>query len=224
MPTPQGPRVLITSGPTWVPIDPVRVIGNRSSGRMGRLLAEAFRRRGAAVTLLEGPVERPSRGGVGIEVMRFRFFDELAALLEREVRDGYDVCLHAAAVSDYRVRRPRKVKIASGLRDLRLDLRPTPKLIRAIRGWDPRVFLVGFKLEPKIDAPRARTKALETAREAGCDLVLLNAVTDGAYSGCLLDPSGHELARSESREGIVRSLVRIVFDALERAPNEGLQS
>ena len=96
-----GKKILITAGPTWVPIDDVRVISNISSGEMGTLLAKEARACGMDVDLILGPVTY-SEPLKGVRVTRFKYFDELLKLVSSTLaRKPYDVILHAAAVSDY---------------------------------------------------------------------------------------------------------------------------
>ena len=77
-------RVLITCGPTWVPIDDVRVISNVSSGEMGHLIAQSFQSKGALVTIIEGPVTQTLEDKK-IKIIKYRFFDELARVLKKEL-------------------------------------------------------------------------------------------------------------------------------------------
>ena len=95
-------KVLITYGSTWIPLDQVRVLSNRSSGKLGQLLTTQFKKEGARITLLEGPVEKPFLSK-GVRVVRFKFYDELLALLKQELDKKYDIILHAAAVADYQI-------------------------------------------------------------------------------------------------------------------------
>ncbi|HLD87996.1 MAG TPA: phosphopantothenoylcysteine decarboxylase [Candidatus Omnitrophota bacterium] len=185
-------RVLITCGPTWVPIDRVRVISNRSTGEMGHALAKAFLKRKAHVTLLEGPMA----------------FDELKSVLKKEAQKGHDVVIHAAAVSDFKLKTPRKGKISS-YKSLVLKLTPTPKIIALIKKWSPRTFLVGFKLEPGLTRSRVRRLTRELFR-MGCDLVVANTVENG-YKGFIVDADGHILAQASNKKKIAELLVKLLI-------------
>src|SRR5665213_1817515 len=132
-------RVLVTCGATWTPIDDVRVISNVSSGEMGHLIARAFRRHKASVTVLEGPVTH-TLIDKGIKIIKYRFFDELARILKVELLKKYDIIVHAAAVSDFKVVGTSKSKIASD-RAMTLKLVTTPKLIKDIKRLSPESFL-----------------------------------------------------------------------------------
>ena len=143
-----GRRVLVTAGPTHEPIDPVRFLGNRSSGRMGFALAAEAARRGAEVTLVAGPVAlatpAPSAGKLE------RIDVETAAQMERAVRDrapAADLVVMAAAVADFRPRTPAAAKIKKEQGIPLLDLEPTPDILAELRDLAPRAVLVGFAAE-----------------------------------------------------------------------------
>ena len=153
-----GKRVLITTGPTREPIDPVRFIGNRSSGRMGHALARAAWRRGARVTLVSGPTHLSRPPGVErVDVGTAR--EMLAAVSEAIPRA--DLVIFAAAVADYRPARARarKIKRADEGGSLSVELTANPDLAletAPLRKAGARV--VGFALETDDLLARARTK------------------------------------------------------------------
>lgn len=206
-------RVLITCGPTWVPIDAMRVISNQSTGTLGQMIAEDFKRAGAKVTLLEGPVAQPLKSK-SIKVLKFTFFDEFAALIKTESKKKYDVCIHAAAVSDYKIKKPRRTKLSSRLKALKLELVPTPKIIRQIKQWNPKLFLVGFKLESNITRTTAKQKSRTLFQKAKCDLVVANSSRGQNYTGYIFDMENNCLAHKQSRKQISNTLVSIVKEAL----------
>jgi len=186
-------RILITSGPTWVPIDDVRIISNRSSGQLGRILTQEFRKRKAYVHLLEGPLE----------------FNDFLKSLKKEVKNNYDIVIHAAAVSDYQLKKPFKHKLSSQLKSLKLEFIPTVKIINLIKRIVPYVFLVGFKLEPALTKENVYQKSKRLFEEARCNLVVANCVKDNKYQGYILHNKSI-LAQASSREGIAKELVRIL--------------
>ena len=195
-------RVLITSGPTWVPIDDVRVISNHSTGKMGRELAQAFLKAGAKVTLLEGPIA----------------FDELQRRLKTELKKNVQVVVHAAAVSDYELKRPFPSKLSSGKRNLSLTLKPTKKLIQIIKKINPKVFLVGFKLESKLTKSKVKGLTKDLFKKASCDLVVANKVNGKSYQGFMVSPQFEILNQSHSRMNMAKALVREIkrsFDATQ---------
>lgn len=144
-------RILITAGPTHEPIDAVRFIGNRSSGRLGVALADEAARRGWNVTLLLGPAPRtPSDSRV--RVQRFRTCADLERLLAETVAEA-DVLVMAAAVADYRPRVDPSFfggKFRRKSEVLTLELEPTPDLLAQVAARRrPDQLMVGFALEPR---------------------------------------------------------------------------
>ena len=168
-----GVRVLVSAGRTEEPIDPVRVLTNRSSGRMGFALAAAARDRGADVTLVAGPasVEPPER----VQLERVTTAAEMERALLAAARAA-DVVLMAAAVADYRPARPAREKIARSGDPLTLNLEPNADILAQLgRARRPGQVLVGFALETTRDVARARAK-LSSKR---IDLIVLNTAADG---------------------------------------------
>ncbi len=138
-------HILITAGPTHEPIDPVRFIGNISSGRMGFALVEAARSAGHDVTLLLGPVEVPPPEGVAVH--RYRTVADLQGLLQQHF-PNCDVLLMAASVADYRPAGSSPTKLPRAGEKLILELEPTPDLVAGCaksKRSDQRV--IGFALE-----------------------------------------------------------------------------
>jgi len=169
----EGVRILITAGPTHEDLDPVRFLGNRSSGRMGYAIAAQALRRGAEVTIVSGPVELPVPSGA--EVVRVRSAEEMhAAVMSRF--DRFDVAIMAAAVADYRPaqRAAQKIKKGGGLK---LELVRNPDILADVgakRVQRPLV-LVGFALETE-NLEQAARKKLE--RKAA-DLIVANEAAAG---------------------------------------------
>lgn len=184
----KGKRILITAGPTWVPIDRVRVISNIATGETGILLAKEAAKKGAKVTLVLGPVgEVKIKTGKLIKVIRFRFFDELKKIIIRELKShDYDAVIHSAAVSDYRPKRLLAHKVASGIKNLKINLVPTQKLIDLIRRLDRDLFLVGFKFEPDTSKARLFREARRLINRSTCGLVVANTIKGGRYSAYLV--------------------------------------
>jgi phosphopantothenoylcysteine decarboxylase/phosphopantothenate--cysteine ligase len=164
----RGRRVLITSGPTREPLDPVRYLSNSSSGAMGFALAEAARARGARVTVVSGPVSLPPPRGVTVVPV------ETAREMRREVlrrSRAAALVIGAAAVCDWRAAKPARAKLKRGPGALRLTLIPNPDIIKdaASRRRPGQVF-VGFALE----TGRAAARAREKLTRKGLDLVVAN--------------------------------------------------
>jgi phosphopantothenoylcysteine decarboxylase / phosphopantothenate---cysteine ligase len=165
--------LLITAGPTHEPIDAVRFLGNRSSGRVGIALADEAARRGWSVTLLLGPVTRtPSDSSV--RVVRFRTCSDLQALLDVEA-PRCDVLVMAAAVADYRPKVDPSFfggKFRRKNEKLTLELEPTPDLLAQVAARRrPEQLLVGFALEPREELLASARQKLERKK---VDLVVGN--------------------------------------------------
>jgi len=180
-------KILITAGPTWVPIDKVRVISNVASGETGVLLAERLQRLGARVTLLLGPAEACCLNKK-ITLIRFKFFDELKRKISQELKTKkYDIVIHSAAVSDYQLQRPYQDKVKSGLRKWRLNLVPTKKIIDFLKRIDRSLFLVGFKFEPKAKRNNLIKNSAQMIGSAHLDLAVANTINKNQYRAYILD-------------------------------------
>jgi phosphopantothenoylcysteine decarboxylase/phosphopantothenate--cysteine ligase len=176
LPAPSGPwdglRVLVSAGGTREPIDPVRFIGNRSSGRMGLALAEAAARRGAEVTLVAANVSLPTPAGarrVDVETAA-----ELASALEHEF-DSADVLVMAAAPADFRPRQAADEKIhREGTGGFELDLEATDDILAALGSRRRQgQTVIGFAAETDAGLDRAREKL----ERKGADAIVLNDVS-----------------------------------------------
>lgn len=183
----KGKKILITAGPTWVPIDIVRVISNIASAQTGILLAEGLIKRAAKVTLLLGPVEhRPLNSK--IRLVRFKFFGELKDKLIKEIKSRkYDAVIHTAAVSDYRPLEPLRGKLKSDKSILNLRLRPTQKIINQIKKNDPALLAVGFKFEPNRGKEILVKEAKKLIHRSDLDLVVANTVKANRYLAYLVE-------------------------------------
>jgi phosphopantothenoylcysteine decarboxylase/phosphopantothenate--cysteine ligase len=200
-------RVLITCGATWTPIDDVRVISNISSGEMGHLIAQAFCQKKAKVTIIEGPVTHALKDK-NIKIVKYRFFDELARVLKKELLKKYDIIVHAAAVSDFKVIGASKIKLSSD-KALTLKLTATPKLIKDIKRLSPESFLVGFKLESKLN-PKSIFKTVRSLfTGSGCNLVVANTLA-GGYKAFIVNSDSDILYMTNSKQKMAKALVNIL--------------
>jgi len=176
-----GKRILITAGPTQEPIDPVRYIGNRSTGKMGYAIAEAALALGAEVDLVSGPASiDPPRGTnlIGVKTAQ-EMFDAATPLF-----GSCDVAILSAAVADYRPRRvaDQKMKKSSddltiGLeptRDMTIGLEPTRDILKTLGEKKSNQILVGFALETNNALENAKGKL----QRKNCDLIVLNSLAD----------------------------------------------
>ncbi|MBX3145646.1 MAG: bifunctional phosphopantothenoylcysteine decarboxylase/phosphopantothenate--cysteine ligase CoaBC [Gemmatimonadales bacterium] len=167
-----GRRVVVTAGPTREAIDPVRVVTNRSSGKMGYRIAEAAWFRGAEVTLLAGPGAEPDPDGVTVE--RIESTAELDAAVRRHL-PAADVLVMAAAPADYRPVAPTDQKRPREQGTLTLEFEPTADILlgtKAVR--KPGALIVGFALE----TGDAVAKAAAKLARKGLDLIVANDATE----------------------------------------------
>lgn len=164
-----GVRVLVTAGPTYETIDPVRYIGNRSSGKMGYAVAEEARNRGASVSLITGPTSLPVPPGM--DVVQVESHAQMREAVLRRVHDQ-DVVVMAAAVADFTPAETSGEKIER--RDgLELALAPTSDIAAEASREHPDALHIGFALETGDLAGRAREKMLRK----GQNMVVGNAIT-----------------------------------------------
>ena len=164
-----GRRVLMTAGPTREPLDPVRFIGNRSSGRMGYALAEALTARGADVTVISGPVALAAPAVR--RLVRVETAVQMAAAVMEHVQDC-DLFVATAAVADYRPAEPAASKIKKGMSEVVLHLVKNPDILAQVTALPGRPFTVGFAAETDRLEEHAASK-LEAKR---LDMIAANRV------------------------------------------------
>ncbi len=161
-------KVLVSAGPTYEPIDPVRFIGNRSSGKMGFALANAAAQRGANVTLVSGPVHlRTPRNVKRIDV---HTAGEMQKAMEKEFPNA-DSVLMAAAVGDYAAATPSQQKLKREEKEqIVLQLKANPDILKSLGSRKKKQVMVGFALETENDVAHARKKLAAK----NLDLIILN--------------------------------------------------
>jgi phosphopantothenoylcysteine decarboxylase/phosphopantothenate--cysteine ligase len=164
-----GRRILVTAGPTHEPVDAVRFLGNRSSGKMGWAIAQEARRRGAAVTLISGPTHLADPPGV--EVVRVETAEEMRDAVLSHFDDA-DAVVKAAAVADFRPKEhvEGKIKKEGGTPELYLE--PTPDILRELGERKGERVLIGFAAETDELEVAGRQKL----REKHLDLIVVNKV------------------------------------------------
>ena len=206
-----GKHVVVTSGPTWEPIDPVRFIANRSSGRQGHAIAEAARRAGARVTLISGPVavaDPPGVEVVHVETARQMRAAALSAL-------PADVFVAAAAVADWRVEATgaEKLKKDGGPPALKLVENPDILAEVAARRADRPAVVVGFAAETERVTENARDKL----KRKGCDVIVANSVAEGAgiFGGrdnevAVVSAAGVEAWPRMDKQEVARRLIDLI--------------
>jgi phosphopantothenoylcysteine decarboxylase/phosphopantothenate--cysteine ligase len=203
-----GVRVVIDAGPTYEDIDPVRFLGNRSSGKMGFAIAEACAAEGADVTLIAGPVALATPAGVARRV------DVRSALQMRDAVmkaiDKADIFIATAAVADWRVAgySSRKIKKNTAGTPV-LELVENPDILAEVAARDPRPFVVGFAAETDHVAEHAREK-LERKK---LDMLAANHVGENIGIGAddnaleLIWPGGSESLPRAPKAELAKTLV-----------------
>ncbi len=169
-------RFLITAGPTREPIDPVRYISNRSSGKMGYAIAEAAIDAGHKVILISGPVHLESPHNA--EFVSVSTSDEMSDAVHRHAYDS-EVCVLCAAVADYKPAEVLPVKIKKRAGEMSLKLSPTRDILESLgRRPDRKFLLVGFAAE----TDHIEENAAKKLRRKNCDIIVANDVRVGMES------------------------------------------
>ena len=215
----KGKRVLVTSGPTHEPIDPVRYIANRSSGKQGHAIAAAAALAGADVTLISGPVNIPDPPGV--KTVHVESAREMLAAAERAL--PADVAIFAAAVADWRVANAgaQKIKKSPGEAAPALSFVENPDILATIahrKKERPRL-VIGFAAETENVAANAKEKLAKK----GCDWILANDVSPqtGIMGGDsntieLVSAEGVEAWPPQSKEDVAARLIARVAEELKK--------
>lgn len=169
----KGKKILITAGPTIEYVDPVRVLTNQSTGKMGVLLASELIAAGAKVFMIYGPgAEEPPKRAKVIRVETSKqMYDAVKKLLEKK----FDVIIMAAAVSDYTLKRSRK-KLKSDMANITIKLKKTPKIIDMVRDYQKEALLVGFKAEADVSKNYLISKSRKKLSESRADVIIANDI------------------------------------------------
>lgn len=206
-----GKHILVTAGPTWEPIDPVRVIANRSSGRQGFAIAAAAAEAGAQVTLVAGPVALATPSGVhriDVETAEQMAEAAFAAL-------PADAAVLVAAVADWRVN-PSAAKLKKGAGPPKLEFLPTRDILAELASSEQRPrLLVGFAAETE----RVVEQAIAKRGAKGADWIVANDVSGDVMGGernrvHLVTAGGVESWPETSKEEVARHLVERIDQAL----------
>lgn len=212
----EGLRVLVGAGRTEEALDPVRVLTNRSSGKMGCALAEAARDRGARVTMVAGPMSVELPGGV--EILPVTSAKEMQQAMTRAAKQA-EVVVMAAAVADYRPAQARaeKLRRQGGPRSLALE--STPDILAGLgAARRPGQTLVGFALETSKGLARARAKLAAK----GLDFVVLNTPEDGLGGDTnrvtLVEPSSSRKLPKLSKREVADQVLERVLELRRAAP------
>ena len=213
-----GKKAFVSAGPTYEPLDPVRFIGNHSSGKMGVAIAEALYGRGAEVTLIMGPssINLPANG---IKSVRVNTADEMYNACIKEF-DRSDIGVMAAAVADYTPVEVAANKIKKANNELVIELKRTKDILKSLgEKKSSGQVLVGFALETNNE----RDNALGKLKSKNVDMVVMNSLNDaGAGFGTdtnkisIFDKSGKEfefelMSKKEVAKNIVDTLIQLYY-------------
>ncbi|MDQ3118809.1 MAG: hypothetical protein M3Q89_04470 [Verrucomicrobiota bacterium] len=210
-------RIVVTAGPTREPIDPVRFISNRSSGKMGYALAEAALESGHDVTLISGPVALSVPEGA--RLVKIVSADELFEAVHQHVREC-DALVMCAAVSDYKPLTAAPRKMAKQRGDWKLPLTPTRDVLASLPQADREYLVVGFAAETHDVAVSARKKL----HAKNCDVIIANDVS-GSDVGMECDDNevtvffregGEKQIPRARKKVIAREIMKIVFELYEK--------
>lgn len=200
-------RVLITAGPTREPIDAVRFISNRSSGKIGFALANAACEAGHDVTLLLGPVTHESELNDHCATIHFETTEQLWRLLEQHF-PSHDVLIMAAAVADYRVAETGEGKLPRD-DELNLELVPTVDLVASIAETkNPHQRVIAFALE---ETYQMESRATEKMRRKGVDAIVanpLNTMDDDSIESVYITNDGPERPGRMSKKDFATWLIK----------------
>jgi phosphopantothenoylcysteine decarboxylase / phosphopantothenate---cysteine ligase len=214
----EGLRMLVTSGPTSEPLDPVRVLANRSSGKQGHAIATAAAAAGAEVVLISGPVNLPDPPGVA--VVHIETARQMLAAVDKAL--PADIAVFAAAVADWRPQQASQSKIKKHGRPPTIELIENPDILSTVAhrksGRPPLV--IGFAAETDNVIANAKAKL----KKKGCDWILANDVSPGTgimggdrNTIHLVTTDGVESWPPQSKEDVARALIGRIADALKDA-------
>jgi len=216
-----GRRVLVTSGPTSEPIDPVRFIANRSSGKQGHAIATAAAAAGAEVVLVSGPVNLS--GPAGVTVVRVETARQMLAAVEKSL--PADVAVFAAAVADWRPRLESRNKIKKQLQPPTIELVENPDILSTVahaKSNRPRL-VIGFAAETNELLANAKAKLAKK----GCDWIVANDVSPatGVMGGDvntvhLVTANGVESWPPQSKDDVARVLIERIAVSLKESEGE----
>jgi phosphopantothenoylcysteine decarboxylase/phosphopantothenate--cysteine ligase len=214
----KGKKVLVTAGPTYEAIDPVRFIGNHSSGKMGFAIAESFANRGADVTLISGPV------ALSVKHNNIKLVNVVSAndMLEKcsEFFDDADITVMAAAVADYTLKNTYSQKIKKNDNLITLELTPTVDILKTLSKLKKEnQLIVGFALETENENYNAKKKL----KEKNLDLIVLNSLNDdGAGFGCdtnkitIIDKNGNQINyETENKKVVAERIVDYIWTLVD---------
>ncbi|MFA9421295.1 MAG: bifunctional phosphopantothenoylcysteine decarboxylase/phosphopantothenate--cysteine ligase CoaBC [Gammaproteobacteria bacterium] len=207
-----GKQVLITAGPTHEAIDPVRYIGNRSTGRMGYALAREAHEAGAGVTLISGPVSLDTP--TGVECIKVTTALEMRDAVIKQVSQA-DIFIACAAVADYRVADIAPQKLKKSGQNLQLELIPNPDIVSEVTALDSKPFTMGFAAETE----QLERNAAAKLKRKNLDMIAANQVgveQTGFESNTneilVMWPGGRQLLALDDKNAIAKRLIDLLAD------------
>lgn len=218
-------KILITSGPTRGPIDEMRYITNKSTGRLGTEIAKEALNQGARVTFIYGKGSIvPDIKDVGenlylnLKLIEIITVSDLIKSINQELKDGtYDVVIHSMAVLDYVPDKYISDKVASGKDEWIIRLIKTPKVIKMIKEIAPDIFLVGFKLEFNKTKEELIKITHEVLIKSNSDLMVANDLKDlekERHVAYFVDKNGKVIDVKKGKKNIAKKLVKFIFEEL----------
>lgn len=168
----KGKKIIVTAGGTSEPIDAVRMITNRASGKMGAAIADACFLQSADVLLLRAKSSVVPRFNIKSEI--FETAKDLEELIKKHAKN-YDALFHTAAVSDFVPEKKADTKLDSG-KSFTLKLNPSPKILHQIKFWNPEIKLVGFKAVYKLPEKELIKIGIDKLKESNSDYIIVNDV------------------------------------------------
>lgn len=216
----EGQKLLITGGPTRAHLDALRYISNHSSGEMGSLLVEEALARGATVHYLRGVGSRSPLSHPRLTVEEVGTVGDLEAAMRRELATRtHAAVIHAMAVLDFAPGEPFPGKTPSEREEWVVSLRPAPKVIRIVKGIDPDVFLVGFKLDPGATEADLLAAGRKLLAGAAADMVVINGMENalrGPYEATVL-VGAEPPVRLTGKESVARHVLGVLGERLTPA-------
>lgn len=214
----KGKKILITAGPTYEAIDPVRFIGNHSSGKMGYDIATEAANKGAEVILVSGPSHQTLKNDA-VQLIRIVSAQEMYNVCHANF-ENVDVAIAAAAVADYRPKNVATQKIKKQETNLTIELEKTQDILATLGEKKKNQFLIGFALETENEIEHAKNKI----KKKNLDLIVLNSLNDkGAGFGhatnkvTFIDKNFNEVPMNlKSKEAVAQDIVNIIIKHYEK--------
>ncbi len=217
-----GRRVLVTSGPTRGHIDRVRFITNKSTGRLGVMIAERALEAGAQVTFVYGKGSLTPGPYPALSLVEIETVSALLSAVERALTArAHQVIVHLMAGLDYEPAQFTPEKTASGREEWVVRLKPTPKVISRMKEWAPGALLVGFKLEDRHTDGELIGEAAALAKRNNASFVVANNLSEierGRHRGLFVAPDGSLLAEATGKDAIADELIEQMGKRLGAAP------